>query len=93
MTRYGEPAPSIELIFKTTQGPKKGVKDWYYHFKGHMGEDLIIHEHSQSGDVVGTKTDQTIVTVQAFMMMGKYPHAAKEKLQKIMLSSWPADAS
>ena len=75
--------PYIELLFKTAKGSMDGFEDWYYYFQGHGGKPLVIHELRYVDGQDRVKTDQTIMNVSEFMMMGKYPQQAKDKLQQL----------
>ena len=75
--------PTTELLFKTAKGPTEGVENWYYYFQGHSGKPLVIHELRHEDGLAGVKTEQSIMNVSEFMMMGKYPQQAKDKLQQL----------
>lgn len=67
--------PKLSVFYKSVKGSADEIKDWYSHFSGHTGTDLVIHEYEHleaDYENIGSK----LITVFEFMD-GEYPDAAK----------------
>ena len=80
------PEAKVNLFYSSVNVSSKEIKDWYTHFSGHIGTDLVIHEYAHdesSYENIGSK----LMTVFEFME-GEYPDAAKlallETRQKLL---------
>lgn len=76
--------PIVQLLHKTAKGPAAGIEDWYYHFKGYSGNDFIIHEFDHVDPNGTSRKGHNMMSVSEFMMMGKYPQLAKDKLRDLI---------